>query len=167
MRRLLRALICCFLGVHICLAASPTSAQKFDEFDDGVSCEDEKARLDYFAYELRQSPLARAYIIFYGGRTYYAGDYSSRPAPPRKLPRRGEAEARAERMKPYLTNQGIDPERIILLHGGFREYWTAELWVVSAGEEPPKSTPTLQPRDIKFRRGKATARKYYLQCMEG
>ena len=70
-----------------------TSPRKFDEFGD-INCEDEMARLDNFAIQLQQEPSWRGYIIFYGGRRFRG-----------RLPRVGEAAARAGRMKPYLVNR--------------------------------------------------------------
>jgi hypothetical protein len=60
------------------------------------------------------------------------------------LPRRGEAEDRVARLKPYLVEtRGIDPQRIVIVNGGYRENWMAELWIVPRGTNPPQPTPTL------------------------
>src|SRR4051812_8600850 len=70
-----------------------TSISQFDEFGD-VKCEDEYARLDNFLVALQNQPNATGIIVFYGGRTFRGG-----------LPRRGEAVARAARLKPYLVKR--------------------------------------------------------------
>ena len=140
--------------------------KKLDEFGD-VCCEDEKARLDYFAIELQKHPNAKGYIIFYGGQRYPSCWYGGRRYSGRR-PRLGEAEARAARMKPYLTNtRRLGPKDIVVLNGGFRESWMAELWIVPNGAKPPSPTPTLLRKDIRYRRGKVTRREFQLQCAEG
>lgn len=126
---------------------------KFDEYGD-ICSDDEKARLDNFAGQLQSNPELQAYIIFYGGRCYSSCGYDY----PRHRPRRpikGEAEARAARIKPYLVNtRGLDPESIFVISGGHRESWTAELWIVPKGGKPPTPSPTVQPQDVKYRRGR-------------
>lgn len=63
----------------------------FDSFGD-INCEDEMARLDNFAVALQNDPSSKGLIVFYGGRRFRG-----------RLPKRGEAEARAARLKPYLV----------------------------------------------------------------
>jgi hypothetical protein len=141
------------------LAQTSNGAREFDKFG-SICCEDEKARLDNFAVHLQNEPQAQGYIIFYEGRRY-ASCGKRLPL----IPRRGEAAARAARMKPYLTEtRGLDPQRITILSGGYREEWTAELWIVPQGAEPPKPTPTLKAKDVKFRKGKIRSREY--ECVE-
>jgi hypothetical protein len=134
-------------------ASAQTDLQKFDEFGE-IGCESEMARLDQFLIELQNQPAATAYVIYYGGRRYGT-----------RLPRAGEAQARAARISPYLTKQrGFGPERLIIIDGGFRERWTVELWIIPSGVPGPAPTPTLKRQDIKFRRGKVTAREFRVQC---
>jgi hypothetical protein len=141
------------------LAQTSNVAREFDKFGN-ICCEDEKARLDNFAIHLQNEPEAIGYIIFYEGRRY-ASCYNRRP----QTPRRGEAQARAARMKPYLTEtRGLDAKRVIIINGGYRAEWTAELWIVPMGAEPPKPTPTLKAKDIRFRKGRIPKREY--ECME-
>jgi hypothetical protein len=130
-------------------------AKQIDKFGN-VCCEDELARLDNFAVQLQNEPDAQGYIIFYEGRRYgYC--YKYRP----RIPRRGEAKARVARIKPYLVEtRGFDANRIVVINGGYREEWTAELWIVPKGANPPKPTPTLTEKDIKFRRGKIPKGEY-------
>lgn len=148
--------------VFFSLTAHPTSfsqtsnvARQIDKFGN-TCCEDELARLDNFAVQLRNEPDAQGYIIFYEGRRYgYC--YKYRP----RIPRRGEAEARVARIKPYLVEtRGFDSSRLIVINGGYREEWMAELWIVPKGANPPKPTPTLTKKDIKFRRGKIPKGEY-------
>ena len=129
----------------------------FDSFGD-VCCNDEKARLDNFAVALQHQPESTGYIIFYGGRLQnYPYCHSSR----QRLQRRGESQARAARLKPYLTYaRAIEAARIVVIDGGYRESWTAELWIVPKGAEPPTPSPTVNPQDIRFRKGGIKKRDY-------
>jgi len=137
---------------------------KFDEYGD-ICSGDEKARLDNLAIHLQNIPEAQAYVIFYGGRCYSSCGYDYPRHRPRR-PRKGEAEARAARIKPYLVNtRGLDPERIFVMNGGHRESWTAELWIVPKGSQPPAPTPTVQPEDIEYRKARPTKREFLFGCM--
>ena len=50
----------------------------------------------------------------------------------------------------YMINRrGIPSNRIRVLHGGYRQHATIELWVVPSGAEAPKPTPTLGREDVR------------------
>ena len=151
-------------------ATSPAAVlvipHKFDEYED-ICSGDEKARLDSLTNALRDNPEFQVYVIFYGGRCYSSCGYDYPRRRPLR-PRKGEAEARASRIEPYLVNtRGVDPERIIVINGGHRESWTAELWIVPKGVKPPAPTPTVQPEDIEYRKGRPTKREFLLGCRRG
>jgi len=130
-------------------AASPIS--RFDEFGD-INCEDEMARLDNFAIQLQNTPSANGYMIFYGGRRFRG-----------RLPRVGEAAVRAGRLKPYLVNRrGIPAEQVVVIDGGYRKFFSVELWIVPAGASPPEPSNTVPASQIKFRKGKVNRRQF--QC---
>lgn len=156
MRRVYATIIICFVMAGDAYAALPPR-QAFDRFGD-ICCDDEKARLDNFAIALENEPESQGVIIFYGGRRHnYPFCHSSR----RRLPRRGESGARAARLKPYPVNsRGLDPERIVVIDGGYRQSWTAELWVIPKGENPPPPVPTVRPQEIRFRKGRIKKRDY-------
>ena len=138
------------------LARDQHPTAKFDHFGD-ICCEDEKARLDNFVVALQNEPNATGYIVYYGGRHLQTcGSKRTR------LPLRGEAQARAARLKPYMANawHGFDPKRVVVINGGYRESWEAELWIVAPGQQPPVPTPTVKSNAIKFRRGHARTRDY-------
>src|SRR5438093_5659365 len=121
----------------------------FDEFGD-LKCEDEYARLDNFAIQLHHEPQAKGVIIFYGGKMFRG-----------KLPKRGEAAARAARMKPYLVKRrGIPSSRVIVINGGYSQDWKAELWIVPKGMSMPTPFSAVRADQIKFRRGRANQRDY-------
>ena len=125
----------------------------FDTFGD-INCEDEMAHLDNFAVQLQNSePQARGLIMFYGGQTFRG-----------RLPRQGEAGARAARIISYLVDRrGIAANRLVLIDGGYQREWHAVLWIVSPRAGLPLREPTIRLNEIKFRKGKATAREYRCQ----
>jgi hypothetical protein len=150
------------LSLTSCLAPSAQTSdgpKKVDEFGN-ICCAEMKVRLDDFAGRVLKEPKARAYIIFYGGRRQGSCD-KSRLSPPR----RGEAQARAERMVAYLHDayDAIDGFPVVLVDGGYREQWSAELWVAPNWDKPPKPTPTLGAKAIRYRSGKLPGGEY--ECM--
>ena len=131
--------------------ASLTTPRKFDEFGD-LNCEDEMARLDNFALALQQAPEGKGVIIFYGGKTFRG-----------RLPRRGDAVARAARIEPYLVRRrGLPSSRLVVINGGYLEHWLVEFWILpkEISTNDFKPTPTIPADQIRFRKGKATARDF-------
>jgi hypothetical protein len=122
---------------------------RFDEFGD-IKCEDEYARLDNFAIQLQQEPQAKGIIIFHGGKTFRG-----------RLPKRGEAEARAARLKPYLVSRrGIPANQITVINGGYAEEWSAQLWIVPPGASMPTGDSAFRIKKIRFRKGKPNPRDF-------
>jgi hypothetical protein len=106
------------------------------QFDICCSCsfDDQKARLDNLAVELQNDPTATTYVIAYGGRTS----------------RIGQADMLGARARDYLAaNRGIDPTRVTVINGGFREEDCVELWIIPSGATPPQATPTVQAGDVR------------------
>lgn len=143
----------------ICGSIHPISlstTELFDTFGD-ICCDAEMAHLDNFALALQAQPDSRGYIVFYGGRRQSYPSCQNR----QRLQRRGEAQARAARLKPYLVNsRGLGPARVIVIDGGYRESWTAELWIVPKGASPPTPSPAVQPKEIGYRKGRVHKRSY-------
>ena len=122
---------------------------KFDEFGD-LNCEDEMARLDNFALQLHAEPDKNGVLIIYGGRRFRG-----------RLPKRGEAAARAARLKPYLVQRrGLPPNRVLVINGGYAEEWHVELWIAPQGAGLPTPFVHVPASEIKFRKGKVRARDY-------
>jgi len=116
------------------------------EFDVCCTCsfDDQKARLDNLAVELQNDQSTTSYIFAYGGRTS----------------RVGQADRLSARARDYLVSQrGIDPSRIIVLNGGFREEECVELWIVPSGATPPQPRPTVQAGDVRPSRETPTRRR--------
>ncbi|HET8781611.1 MAG TPA: hypothetical protein VFM63_04310 [Pyrinomonadaceae bacterium] len=109
------------------------------EFDECNNCtfDDQKARLDNLAVELQNDPSTRAYIIAYGGRNSPIA----------------QVEVLMKRARDYIVEQrGIDASRLVMINGGFREGDSVELWIVPAGAEAPRATPTVQAGEVKPRK---------------
>jgi hypothetical protein len=150
-------MIFCLIAANAYADIAPSEARKFDEFAD-VNCEDEKARLDNFANELQSNPDVQGYIVFYGGKRHQNPTSHNSGL---QLPRRGEAEARVARLKLYMhNNRGVDSNRIVVVNGGYRDRWAAELWIVPKGANAPAPTPTVRPQEIRFRSGRIKKSDY-------
>lgn len=116
------------------------------EFDVCCSCsfDDQKARLDNLGIELQNDPTTTSYIIAYAGRTS----------------RVGQAERLLARAKDYLVQKrAIDPARLVILNGGYREEDCVELWVVPQGATPPQATPTVPAGEARPAPEKAAPRR--------
>lgn len=137
------------IAIAICLASwavvavgvpsANVEARKIMEFGK-VRWEDEMARLDYLESNLREEPQSIAYILVYGGR---------------RGAKRGDTEARMKCIKDYmLKRRGVRTDRVVLMNGGYREESSVELWLVPRGESGPKATPTVSPKEVKFKKGR-------------
>lgn len=131
-----------------CSTAVPGHVGYHDKIDEygNIRFEDEKARLDNYAIELRNWDEGVGYIIAYGGR----------------VSRRGEALRRAERAKRYITEvRGVPVSRVVAMDGGYRDSLTVELRLRSKGVPPPEPVPTVDPNEVRFinARPKARARR--------
>lgn len=152
MSLLIKVLVLVLIWPQLITTATLIPFKTFDDFGD-INCEDEYARLDHFAIQLQQDPTATGVIIFYGGRTFRG-----------RLPRRGDAVARAARIKPYLVKRrGVPESRVIVINGGYALEWKAQLWIVPPGATFPTPDPTVPLKEIKFRKGKANPRDFRCQ----
>ncbi|MFZ0747988.1 MAG: hypothetical protein WAM70_01415, partial [Pyrinomonadaceae bacterium] len=117
MSLLIKILVLVLVWPQLVATASSSPRKTYDDFGD-INCEDEYARLDHFAVQLQQDPTAMGVVIFYGGVKFRG-----------RLPRRGDAAARAARIKPYLVKRrGVPESRVIVINGGYKLEWTAQLW---------------------------------------
>ncbi len=95
-------------------------ARRFDEYS-LISFRVEKARLALFADQLKSEPGTMGFIVTYGRRNT-----------------RADITRRAERAKNYLVKKyGIEPRRIEIVFGGYRERQTTELWIAPTGAPRP------------------------------
>lgn len=120
--------------VHI-VPFCPINARKFDEYG-RLRGKDEILRLGYFAIEAQRDSTVKLVIISYGGRHTYEK----------------EALRRAQRAKNNLIGKhGIDPERIEIVNGGYREKAFMEFWLVPVGAGTSIApTPELRPTEVIF-----------------
>lgn len=139
MRRIKLAIAVLCLSLTIANAAPARVDQIFDEFS-GFNCEEMKARLDNFAIQLMQEQDLQGYVVVYGGKYGW----------------HDEAQAWMKVAKEYLSKtRGIANERLIFINGGYRPLVTMELWLMSKGANPPTAYPTVQPKDVRLKKGKA------------
>lgn len=114
---------------------SQTRAEKISDYDIR-SYEDDIAQLDGFAIELQNNETAKGYVIIYGG----------------KQGRKNEAKQRLVCMKNYLVdNRGVQESRLVMIDGGYRDKLHVEMWRIPQDAEPPKPTPTVSPKEVKFK----------------
>jgi hypothetical protein len=118
-----------------------SSSTKIEEYGD-VVLEVEQNYLDLLAQRLRDDPGAMPWVIAYAGRAAYEN----------------EAIERAEQAKRYLVEKhGIEPRRVVVVDGGFREVRTVELWLAEQGAlNDPFATPTLKRDHVQIQKGKRT-----------
>ena len=108
----------------------------FDEYGD-IKFADEKARLDNFAIQLQNDPLASGSILVAAGKETFEN----------------EAAERLNRAKSYLVDvRGIDPNRIVTVDCGFAHGLTTRLYMVPHGASfPPCNDDVSVPvYEIKF-----------------
>ena len=101
-----------------------------------TSLEKKHVYLDYFADQLQKTPSdSTVYVIAYAGQRA----------------RVGEAQARANQAKEYLTTKRvIDPKRIVIVDGGHRDPAGVELFIIRHGQPKPLSSPGIYPGDVKI-----------------
>lgn len=127
----------------IMLACSLTTFGNIDRIFDSfgpINCEDEMARLDNLAIELQNEVDSSAYIFIYGGKR---GTF------------RDEVRVRGARMKRYLIqSRGVDPDKVKLIDGGYRETFSVDVRIVPNGAVAHEASPTVAPKLVRFKKGK-------------
>lgn len=88
--------------------------EKFDEYGALLPLEQEHERLNNFAIQLKNSPGAVGYIVFYPDRGAHAREWRSRAARARRY---------------LIREKRIDPKRV-LINGGQDDSQAIALWVV-------------------------------------
>ena len=135
-----RAALCLAILLPVCLAEAQQdrgrskAARKLDEYGYGSvgnrvgnDC-DVDARLDNFAYSLREESGSRGYMISYRGR--------------RKPPKYFAFDPEWQHSQ-LMIEWKFEEGRVVLVDGGYRAEAMMELWVVPEGAEAPKSAPTV------------------------
>lgn len=96
-----------------------------------VSNGDLKSRLDSFLVSLQNNPMAKGYIVIYGGRIDGNRDVARRDMV----------------IRTHLRFRNFDMSRIIFVRGGFRETVSTELWL-AFDEAVPVLTPTVDEKFV-------------------
>ena len=129
---------CSLLLVMTGDSSAAVESRKIDEVTN-FNWEDLMARLDFYAIELQNMPSSSGYIIVYDGQRS----------------KRGEVQGWLLCIKNYLVERrGLDSKRIMIVNGGYRGNMTVEMWLVPPANSPPKATPTVKPKDVKFGKGR-------------
>jgi hypothetical protein len=98
-----------------------SGARPFDEFGD-IQISDWLARADNLSVELQDRPSAKGYVVAYGV--------------PNRFP--GWPSRRANQVRSYLIKaRGLDPSRVEVVYGGYRDEVLYQLWVVEPGAPSP------------------------------
>jgi hypothetical protein len=116
-----------FLTLTMVVASGLARAQtKFDSYARLITTDDEAARLDAFCDELHSHPSDRGYLV----------GYNDAATPPGVFLRRLYGD------QTYLIEaRGVEPGRILVIEGGYRDKLTTELWVVPPTTIGPPVTP--------------------------
>jgi hypothetical protein len=149
MRTLKSILVSCLLLLMmIGDSSAAVESRKIDEINN-YNWEELMLQLDFCGVLLQNEPAASAYIIVYDGRHS----------------RRGEVQGWMDCIKNYLVERrGMDSNRIMIVNGGYRRTKAVELWLVTPADTPPKATPTVKPKDVRFRKGILNKRDWGSLC---
>ena len=129
-------------------SSATVESRKIDEISN-FNWEDLMARLDFYAIQLQTAPDSSGHLIIYDGQRS----------------RRGEVQGWMDCVKNYLVERrGIDNNRIMIVNGGYREKLTVEMWLVPRGGNLPQATPTVKPKDVKFRKGRLKKKNWGSLC---
>jgi hypothetical protein len=160
------------------ISAQSEEAQLIDGF--GIlPCGDFSNRMGLLLYEHQKNPESEIYIVYYGARyRRELVDYDKRKNKFTKIklssPHRDDALNRAKSIPLYLANYPGFPEnlrnsikdKIKLVDSGFRENIEFEIWLVPKGANPPKPSPLIEEKYIKFSKGKPYPTYNYACCYE-
>ena len=120
---ILAALTFVLSSVGVAQAQTLSEARKYDEVSSReLSSDDLSGPLYHFAQELLKDPKLRGYIVGYNEPQQTRGEYLRH----------------IYGVEHYVEYHGLDPQRIIVLDGGYRDKRATELWFVHEGEAPPK-----------------------------
>jgi hypothetical protein len=111
---------------------------KYDEWGD-VPFAAESARLDKIARQLKEWPLSIVYLVIHAGQTAC----------------KDEAKARGIRAAEFLTNAGIEPERVVWIDAGWQKKVVVEVWIwpPNLGRPRVASDQSLKLNEVRIERG--------------
>jgi hypothetical protein len=115
---------------------------KLDEFSH-LPYSDIAARMDSYFIQIANEPASTGYIVVYGGR---------------QLNKKYVA-AVMKSLNQIMAFRKYDSTRVKIVDGGFREDMMVEVYLIPAGVEPPKPTPTLNSDFVVEPKRKAVVRR--------
>lgn len=123
------------------------AARKFDEFEELRGECDLGARLDNLVIQLQSEPESKGFVIVYSGKYDLPATISTYRA----------------RIGNYLVNmRGVDPERLVILDGGYKQNVTTEFWIAAKGATAPEPTETINVKQELDKAFKFTEERVYL-----
>jgi hypothetical protein len=129
-------------------SSAAAESRNIDEVNN-YNWEELMLRLDFCAVLLQNEPAASAYIIVYDGQRS----------------RHGEVQGWMHCIKNYMEKlRGMASNRVRVVNGGYREDKAVELWLVTPADNLPKATPTINPKDVKFRKGRVKKKDWRSLC---
>lgn len=152
--------------------------EKVDEFQKPINCGNFMSRIDNVYALFKKAPSIKIYVIYYGGeyrRNKVWNEKAKKYEIQLEPPHREDGRNWAKSVSLYLTTFRPFPKNlresikdsIFLIDGGFRETTQLEIWVGSKDSKTPKAVPTMDIKNIKFRKGKPLKTPDYTQCYEG
>jgi hypothetical protein len=145
-----------FFGFVSSAFAQTNESEKITEF--GLKqCGQLAALVDGSFQYFQKEKNAKFYVIYYEGKKFEYSVFNRKTQKYDKFtePVRGYALNRAKEII-LLIKRGYKPKKgqIVLIDGGFKEELLFELWIVPKSAAPPKLTPTVSEKDMKFSKGK-------------
>jgi hypothetical protein len=132
-------------------------AEKVDEFS-WVPCGDFMSRAGNILLNQQEVPGSKIYVIYYEGRSKTVSVWNKKLKKHEEKgigPIKGEALNYAKGLGLFLGNAyKFDTSHIVLIDGRYMEEMEIEVWMAPPGAAPPKPSPTVDEKDVVFRKGK-------------
>ena len=130
-------LVVLLLAVPAVLAQNKdeTAPQLFDSIGKSNG-EGRSAKFDNFFVMLNNSPSLTGYVFVYCGKSC----------------RYGEVESHLRGIELQINRRRFDRSRIVVLPGGYRNDQEVELWVRQSGAYAPVPSPSLNIKDVSFKK---------------
>ena len=159
------------------VSAQEKEAREIDAF--GVlPCGDFESRMSLLRAISQNSPDSKIYVVYYGSRFRKENVWNKKTKNYDKIqlkyPHREDGLNWAKSISIYLTTENSYPtetrnffkDKIVFLNGGFQENLQVEIWLVPKDAAPPKPFPTIDEKEIKFRKGKPIKTPDYTTCYD-
>lgn len=158
-----------YILIPLCLlifamSAFAQEARLIDVLSDNHPCGDFIARMDGVYNGYKETADAKIYVIYYEGKHKLYNET-------KKInPRKGDALNRAKEVFLYFTKAEyrgfkLPENKIAIINGGHREDFALEIWIIPKNSNLPQPTPTLEEKDMKFRKGKPYKVRDFGQCV--